>query len=137
MLFLFFALALIGIALYFKQLEGKLDYVLVALAIFPMFLQIIILTNEDFYKKLAFEKRTECVYNYLENSTLLLNSSCIETNILNTNKTAFTFSVLDYYTLRSFDMTVFHLSHIFLFASLIFALLYTGYKSLKVFNFIK
>lgn len=130
MLFAFFSLAILAVTLYFRQVEKKWDHVLMALAVFPMFLQATMWLNDDLYKTIAFEKHTQCVAD--GNTT-----SCIEWYALNENRSALTFSVLDYYSMRSFDMQFIRISDVILFGVLIATFLYVAYKGLKTFGYIK
>lgn len=141
MIFAFFGLMLIALALYFKQIEHKWDYILIGLSIFPFLLQGILLLNDTFYSQLAFQKVITCntEYTYLPVTNLIntTTQTCTESNVLNTNATAFTFSALDYYSLKTFDMQFIKLAHIFLFIVLIVGLLYTAYKALAAFGYIR
>lgn len=142
MIFLFFAVMFAVLYLYFKQTEQKDDYILIAIALIFLFLQVILLNDGAFYEKLTTTQNVVCSYDYNYSSDTcdypMTISNCSTTYDINTNMTfGGIFSGNDYYGFKAFDSNILSVSIYLVGGLLIIGTLYVLWKAFMLFGLIK
>jgi len=136
MLYLLFAFLAFVLAFYFKEKEHKFDYILLGFAITFIFLEYTAFANADLYSKLLYTKKTDCIYTYITNTTLINSTECLESYDLNYNRTVVDFEVNNFLFVKIFDNVLFEYSSLIFWAALILFVLYVASKGLKLLDYL-